>query len=191
MQRSDIIHAAAQIFRLKGYHATSMQDIADAVQLQKASLYHHVTSKQEILFTILEEALDTLIGDMRPVVGADLSPEEKLRLAMQVYIGHLTEDADLSTVLLLEYRSLEDRLRIRHNARRDRFEGLWRKILQEGVDQGVFRSVDVSMAAFAIIGVQNWMITWYREGGRLTSLEIADHFSDLFLRGLMANGAEG
>jgi AcrR family transcriptional regulator len=186
MQRSDIIQAAAQIFRRKGYHATSMQDIADAVQLQKASLYHHVTSKQEILFTILEQALDTLIADMRSVVAADLSPEEKLRLAMQVYMGRLTDDADLSTVLLLEYRSLEDRLRSRHNARRDRFEGLWRKIVQEGVDKGVFRPVDVPMTAFAIIGVQNWMITWYHEGGRLTTLEIADQFSDLFLRGLMA-----
>lgn len=191
MQRSDIIQAAAQIFRHKGYHATSMQDIADAVQLQKGSLYHHVTSKQEILFTILEQALDTLIADMRPVIVADLTPEEKLRLAMQVYMGRLTEDADLSTVLLLEYRSLENRLRTRHIARRDRFEGLWRKIIQEGVDKGIFRSVDVAVVAFAIIGVQNWMITWYREGGRLTSLEIADHFSDLFLRGLMVNKEEG
>ena len=190
MQRSDIIQAAAQIFRQKGYHATSMQDIADAVQLQKASLYHHVTSKQEILFTILEQALDTLIADMRSVIAADLSPIEKLRLAMQVYMGRLTEDADLSTVLLLEYRSLEQKLQIRHNARRDRFEGLWRQILQEGVDKGVFRPVDVSVVAFAILGVQNWMITWYREGGRLTSLEIADHFSDLFLRGLAVSQEE-
>jgi len=187
MQRSDIIRAAAQIFREKGYHGTSMQDIADAVKLQKASLYHHVTSKQDILFTILEQALDMLIYDMRVVVDSDLDPEEKLRLAMQVYIGRLTEDADLSTVLLLEHRSLEDKLRTRHIARRDRYEKQWRKIVQEGIDLGVFRPVDVTVATFAILGVQNWMITWFKSGSRFSALELSDHFSDLFLRGLRAD----
>jgi AcrR family transcriptional regulator len=184
MQRSDIIQAAAQIIREKGYHGTSMQDIADAVQLQKASIYHHVESKQDILFTILEQALDLLIADMRAVVDSDLAPEEKLQLAMQVYMGRLAEDADLSTVLLLEHRSLEVDLRVKHIKRRDRYEKLWRQILQEGVDQGVFRPVDVSVVSFALLGVQNWMITWFKSGGRYSSLELADHFSDLFLRGL-------
>ena len=184
MQRSDIIQAAAQIIREKGYHGTSMQDIADAVNLQKASLYHHVTSKQDILFAILEQALDMLISDMRAVVDSDLNPEEKLRLAMQVYMGRLTEDADLATVLLLEHRSLEDNLRTRHNTRRDRYESLWREIIQDGVSRGVFRPVDITVATFAILGVQNWMITWFKSGGRLSALELSDHFSDLFLRGL-------
>ncbi len=184
MQRSDIIQAAAQIIREKGYHGTSMQDIADAVQLQKASIYHHVESKQDILFTILEQALDMLIADMRAVVDSDLSPEEKLQLAMQVYMGRLTEDADLSTVLLLEHRSLEDELRVQHIKRRDRYEVLWRQIIQDGVDQGFFRPVDVSVVAFALLGVQNWMITWFKSGGKYSALELADHFSDLFLRGL-------
>jgi AcrR family transcriptional regulator len=184
MRREEILQASAQIFRKKGFHATSMQDIADAVKLQKASLYHHVESKQEILFTILEQALDLLIGDMRAVVDSDLLPEEKLRLAMQVYMGRLTGEADLASVLLFEYRSLEKRLHSRHAVRRDRYESLWRKIIEEGVDQGVFRQVDISITTFAIIGVQNWMITWYKEGGRLTSLELSDHFSELFLEGL-------
>jgi hypothetical protein len=61
---------------------------------------------------------------------------------------------------------------------------LWRKIIEGGVEQGVFRQVDVSIATFAIMGVQNWMITWYRDGGRLTALELSDHFSELFLEGL-------
>ena len=184
MQRADIIQAAAQIIREKGYHGTSMQDIADAVQLQKASLYHHVTSKQDILFTILEQALDMLISDMQAVVESDMNPEEKLRSAMLGYIGRLTEDADLATVLLLEHRSLEDKLRIQHNERRDRYEGLWRKIIQQGIQLGVFRPVDTTVVAFAILGVQNWMITWFNPEGRLSATELADYFSDLFLRGL-------
>jgi AcrR family transcriptional regulator len=186
VNRSDIIQAAATKIREKGFHATSMQDIADAVNLQKASLYHHVTSKQDILFTILEQALDLLIADMQEVIKADLSPEEKLCSAMRVYMGRLTEDADLATVLLLEHRSLEKKLLKKHNLRRDRYEKLWREIIREGIALGDFRAVDVPIVTFAILGVQNWMITWYQEGGRMRPHEIADHFSELFLRGLRA-----
>lgn len=185
MGRKEVLNAAAQLFREKGYAATSMQDIAEAVELQKASLYHHVENKQDILFSLLEQALDMLISDIRPVVDSDLLPQEKLRLAMQVYVGRLTIDADLTAVLLLEHRNLERKMRTRHNIRRDRFEALWRRIITEGVEAGVYRAIDVKTATFAILGVQNWMITWYRESGRLSALELADNFSDLFLSGLM------
>jgi TetR/AcrR family transcriptional regulator, cholesterol catabolism regulator len=186
MRRSEIIQAAAQIFRQKGYNAASMQDIANAVNLQKSSLYHHVTSKQEILFSILEQTLDLFISELRIVVDSDLAADEKLRVAMQVYIGRLTDDADLSTVLLLEHRNLEHRLLDRHNARRDRYEELWRSILREGFESGIFRSFDIEVSTYAILGVQNWLITWYSSEDRLTAIELADHFSDLLLRGLLA-----
>ncbi len=192
MQRSDVLQAAAQIFRQKGYHAASMQDIADSVQLQKASLYHHVDSKQEILLTILDQALDLLTDDLNTVINSDLSPEQKLRQAMRVYIGRLTEDADLAAVLLLEYRSLEPDLRARHNARRDRYEALWRGLIKEGVERDAFRTVDESITTFALLGVQSWVITWYREGGRLNAHEIADQFCDLFLTGMSSkDGSKG
>jgi AcrR family transcriptional regulator len=191
VHRTDIIQAAAEIFRKKGFLATSMQDIADAVHLQKASLYHHVTSKQEILLEILEQALDLLIADMRAVVDSDLYPEEKLKLAMQVYVGRLTQEADLAAVLLFEHRYLEPRLRTRHIAKRDRYEQLWRDLIRQGVETGAYRPVDVPVVVFGILGVQNWLVTWYREGGRLTSLELADAFSDLFLRGLRAEWGAG
>ena len=122
MQRADILQAAAQIFRQKGYHAASMRDIADAVQLQKPSLYHHIDSKQDILLAILDKALDLLIDDLQQVIDSKDPADHKLRQAMRVYIGRLTEDADLAAVLLLEYRNLEPDLRTRHNARRDRYE---------------------------------------------------------------------
>ncbi len=187
MRRDDILQAAAQIFRQKGYHAASMRDIADAVHLQKASLYHHVRGKQEILLAILDWALDLLIADLEEVLRSDQPPEEKLRQAMHAYTSRLTEDADLATVLLLEHRSLEQPLRAQHIARRDRFERLWRQLLEEGIQAGVFRPVDIPVAAFALLGVQNWMITWYRENGRMSHEQLAERFYDLFLHGLMAH----
>lgn len=186
MQRADIVQAAAQIFRQKGYHATSMQEIADAVHLQKASLYHHVESKQDILLEILDHALDRLTADISGVIDSDLSPTLKLRLAMRAYTAMLTEDRDLASVLLLEYRGLDAKLRVRHIARRDRVDHLWRRLVQEGMDAGEFRTVDPVMTSFALLGVQNWMITWFHEDGRLTAAQAAEGFADLFLKGLLA-----
>lgn len=185
MQRTDIIQAAAQIFRQKGYHGTSMQDIANAVHLQKASLYHHVTGKQDILITILDQALDLLIDDLIAVSKSEQSPQEKVREAMRTYVIRLTGDLDLATVLLMEHRSLDDELRMIHINRRDRFEALWREIVEEGIEAGVFREVDARLTSFAFLGVLNWMITWYRHDGSLSGEQIADHFADLLLSGLM------
>jgi AcrR family transcriptional regulator len=190
MQRDEIILSAAQIFREKGFHATSMQDIADSVQLQKASLYHHINSKQEILLEVLDRALDVLIEDIEPIVNSDMRSVEKLKLAMARYIERVTSSADLAAVLLLEHRSLEPQLRERHIARRDRFEELWRAIVREGVERGEFRPLDLSIVTFALLGVQNWLITWYREGGRMSGSELADQFADIFLHGLSMNSRE-
>jgi AcrR family transcriptional regulator len=184
MTRDQILEAAARIFGQKGYHAASMQDIASAVHLQKASLYHHVDSKQKILLALLDQALDLLIERMEAVLQQNATADEKLRQAMRIYLQTLAENRELSAVLLFEHRSLEPELRDRHLPRRDRFEGLWRVILQEGVEQGIFSCQDPAQATRALLGVMNWTLTWYRSDGPLSPAEIADQFANLFLKGL-------
>lgn len=185
MTRDEILQAAAQIIGQKGYHGASMQDIAEAVHLQKASLYHHVSSKQEILFHLLELALDVLIEQLASIAASPLPPEEKLRKAMQAYLQTLTEHQDLAAVLLLEHRSLESGYQQRHIPRRDRFESLWKDLVLEGQQAGIFSCASPSLAARALLGVMNWTITWYRKEGPLSAEEIAGQFADLFLNGLM------
>jgi AcrR family transcriptional regulator len=187
VQRTDILKAAAQIFRQKGYHAASMQDIADAVQLQKASLYHHVESKQTILLLLLDEALDLLIEDMQAVLDEPLPLKVKFRKAMRVYMSRLAQDADLAAVLLLEHRSLDPERRKDHVARRDRYESLWRGLIKQGIEEGVFKQVDPKLAGYVVLGVQNWMITWYRPNGRHSPERLADQFSGMLLDGLAAD----
>ena len=185
MTRSQILEAAAQIFSEKGYHAASMQDIARAVNLQKASLYHHVSGKQEILVELLDQAMDILIERISSVVFQPRPPEEKLRQAMQVYILSLIDQRDLAAVLLFEHRSLGADLKARHLPRRDRFEGLWRGLIQDGVTDGTFACDDPAQAARALLGVMNWTVTWYSVDGPLTGEEIADQYAGLFLDGLL------
>ena len=185
MDRDTILEAAAQIISEKGFHAASMQEIAEAVSLQKASLYYHVTSKQEILLALLDRALDILIDRMQAVLAQPLPPEGKLREAMIAYLDILTEHNTLASVLLLEHRSLDPELHDRHIPRRDKYENLWRTLIEEGIAAGVFRRNDPSFTARALLGVMNWTITWYRPEGSLSPKEIAEQYADIFLNGLL------
>jgi AcrR family transcriptional regulator len=185
MTRDDILDAAAQVFRKKGYHGASMADIAEAVSLQKASLYHHVTSKQEILLALLDRALDLLYENIARITREDLSERSKLVRMVEAYLQLMTENIDLAAVLLLEHRSLDPELHARHVPNRDRFEALWREVIRNGSKEGVFRSVDPAMAARALLGIMNWIITWYNPDGKLSIKQIADDYADLFMRGLL------
>ena len=190
MTRDDILEAAAQVFRKKGFHGASMSDIADSVNLQKASLYHHVTSKQEILLELLERALDLLEEQIRAVASQPLPAEQKLRLMVRAYLQALAEYPDLSSVLLFEHRSLDKKNHARHVPHRDRFEALWRDVVLEGRRSKVFDCPDAGIAVRALMGTMNWTLTWYRPDGPLSITKIADQYAELFLNGLMKTPAE-
>jgi TetR/AcrR family transcriptional regulator, cholesterol catabolism regulator len=184
MTRDEILLAAAQLFGDKGFHGASMQEVANSVKLQKASLYHHVSSKQELLANILDKALDILIEGIERVVNSSLSPAEKIRTGLRVYLDELAKHPNLSAVLLLEHNSLEPKYREKHINRRDQFESMWRMIIEEGIKMGDFNCADSNLATKAALGMMNWTVTWYRKDGQLQLDEIAEQFSTIILRGL-------
>src|SRR6187431_1964703 len=165
MTRETILEAAAQVFRQKGFHGASMQDIAEAVNLQKASLYHHVSSKQEILLALLDRALELLLERISAISNQSIPADEKLQQMIRAYLQILAENTDLSAVLLFEHCSLEGKQHARHVPNRDKFETLWRTVLADGVRTKRFVCEDVSIATRAILGITNWTITWYRPNG--------------------------
>jgi len=185
MTREDILEAAAQVFRHKGFHGASMKDIADAVSLQKASLYHHVSSKQEILLEILERALQMLLERISSITNQNIPADKKLRLMVREYLLILVENIDLATVLLFEHRALERRQHARHIPNRDTFESLWKDVISEGVSKKLFKCDNPALATRALLGQLNWTITWYRDDGNLTIEQIADQYSNLLLNGLL------
>src|SRR5512141_506335 len=187
MTRNDILDAAAQAFRKKGFHGASMADIAASANLRKASLYHHVASKQDILLELLEQALTTLENQISMVSSQALPADQKLRQMIRAYLQALAEYPDLSSVLLFEHRSLDKRAHARHVPHRDRFEGLWRDVVNEGRRTKLFDCPDAGIAVRALMGTMNWTLTWFRPDGPLTITKIADEYADLFLNGLMKN----
>ncbi len=185
MTREDILDAAAQVIRKKGFHGASMSDIADAVNLQKASLYHHVASKQEILLALLDRALVMLTEHISKIASQNIPADQKLRQMIRSYLSALADNADLTAVLLFEHRSLDKKTHARHVPQRDKFEGLWRDVFNEGMSAKIFDCKDAGMAVRALMGVMNWTLTWYRPDGGKSIDDIADGYADLFFHGLL------
>jgi AcrR family transcriptional regulator len=185
MTRDDILDAAAQVFRQRGFHGASMSAIADAVNLQKASLYHHVTSKQEILLALLDRALGMLTDHISAISSQNIPADQKLRQMIRGYLSALADNADLTAVLLFEHRSLDKKSHARHVPQRDKFEGLWRDVLNEGVRAKIFDCKDTDMAVRALMGVMNWTLTWYQPDGNKSIEKIADEYADLLFHGLL------
>lgn len=185
MTRNELIETAAQVFRQKGYHGASMEDIAAAVNLRKASLYHHFSSKQEILLEILDRALQLLLEKISAITEQNISADKKLRLMIRQYLQILAENVDLAAVLLFEHRALERRQHARHVPNRDKFESLWKDVVTEGVSKKAFKCDDPSMTVRALLGMLNWTITWYSPDGDKSIEEIADDYSNLLLNGLL------
>ncbi|MCQ3938559.1 MAG: hypothetical protein DPW18_16145 [Chloroflexi bacterium] len=185
MTRDDILDAAAQVFRHKGFHGASMSDIAAALDVQKASLYHHVASKQEILLALLDRALGMLTDHIASISSQAVPADQKLRQMIRGYLSALAENADLTAVLLFEHRSLDKKSHARHVPQRDKFEALWRDVLNDGVRAGIFACSDTAMAVRALMGVMNWTLTWYHPDGGKTIEEIADQYADMLFHGLL------
>jgi AcrR family transcriptional regulator len=185
MTRDAILDAAAQVIRKKGFHAASMADIADAVNLQKASLYHHIASKQEILLALLDRALAMLTAQIEPLAISSTPPDKKLSEMIHAYLRLMAENADLASVLLFEHRSLEPKQHARHIPNRDRFESLWQDVLDEGENSGIFYCPNADLTSRALLGILNWTLTWYRPKGSLSIEQIADAYVEMLYKGLL------
>jgi AcrR family transcriptional regulator len=188
VSREDVLRAAARVFRERGFHGTSMQQIANAVGLQKGSLYHHINSKEELLHDVMMAGLMQLSERLEAVATSTFPPAEKLRKLVETHIYYAAENLDIATVVLFEHRAImgSPMLRQEYIARRDLFESQFRTVIQEGVDSGVFQEVDVPIVSQALLGAHNWLVMWYRPDGRLPPQEIATVIADTFLHGLLA-----
>lgn len=195
VNRDEIIAAAADVLRNNGYEATTMKDIAAAVNLTAASLYHHFRNKDFLLLAVLEAGLEFIIAQVEPVVASDQPAADKLRQMIRAHVVGVADNTAVGAAMVFEIRSLmtvngdadEAGLRKRRDrffARRDHFENLFRQVIRAGVDAGEFRPVDAHLFTRTILGAQNWVGVWYRPGGRLSGLEVADAMADYFLHAL-------
>ena len=183
-RRIEILKSAAAAFRRRGYHGASVDEIASALDMTKGNLYYYFQNKEEILFACHDYSLDELLALMDQVRAESSSPDDKLRKLILAFI-HMMLDELQATALTLDLQALSPALMKRIITKRDRFDHGLRAIIQQGMDQGLFRSGDPKMIGFAIMGAVNWITKWFDPLGPATSDQIAAAFADYLVGGLL------
>ena len=184
-RRIEILKSAAAAFRHRGYHGASVDEIASALEMTKGNLYYYFRNKEEILFACHDYSNDVLLALLADAQAAgDAGPDTKLRKLVVAFI-HMILDELRGTALTLDLEALSPALLKRVIAKRDRFDHGMREIIQQGMDQGIFRPGDPKLISFAILGAVNWIPKWFDPAGPATSDQIGEAFADYLVGGLL------
>jgi len=181
-REEEILAAAARIFREKGYHGTSVRDIAESVGLLKGSLYHYIRSKEELLARLFEGALEDTIRELETISSREARPSDRLRDMVSAYVRAVTDNIDAVSLYLREWRALPTPQLTRVRARRRAMRALFEDVIADGVRAREFATGDAKIAALAILGMCNWLYEWYRPRGRLDAEALATTIADQALR---------
>jgi len=184
LTRVHILKSAAHAFKQLGYHGATLEQIAAALKMQKGNLYYYFRSKEDILFACHQYSVDRLLDVLDTVERADLHPEQKLHRLLVGFVHTILDDLH-GTALFLDIKVLGPKYLRQAIARRDEFDRGLRRVIQQGVDWGVFDpKVDPKLLSFAIMGAVNWIPRWYSPEGPANSEEIADRFARYLIAGL-------
>jgi TetR/AcrR family transcriptional regulator, cholesterol catabolism regulator len=188
-RRREIEDVASSLFRERGYAGTSVRDIARAMDIQGASLYAHVASKQDVLRAIVERMasrFEHAADGATSIDGAAADPPGRLDALVRSHVEVVTDDPERATVFVHDWRSLDSDSRARMAKRRDAYERRFRSVLADGIASGDFADADPTAAAAFILTALNGLVAWYRPGGRLTPADVATLYADLAVRAVAA-----
>jgi AcrR family transcriptional regulator len=203
--RDKVYEVAARVFHSKGYDNTSMNDIAEAVGLTKAGLYHHVTSKESLLATILEDGLDLTETFVVEPLAAIADPMVRLRKLIELHLKLILEGRKLAvTGLLHECQGLAAGDRARINRRKKQYVRTVTRVVQDVIESCPDRPaaakdlagrdfeepMDPKVAALALLGMLNWTYQWYKPSGSVEPEKLVAEFQSLFIHGILGTRAE-
>ncbi|MSW38736.1 MAG: TetR family transcriptional regulator [Actinobacteria bacterium] len=178
--------AAVDLMFERGFHGTSMRDVAARVGIQMSSLYHHYPSKQSLLIDIMESTMNDLIGLAKQVMDVESDPKSQLGAAIRMHVSYHAQRSKENFITDSELRSLDEVARASVVALMDRYSAMFRKCLVAGQKAGTFRSADPSVVLAALFGTISSVPTWYKPGGRLSLDAIADEIVNMFFIGIDA-----
>lgn len=180
------IAAATALFAEKGYNGTSIGDLANELGLTTASLYYHVSGKQELLLRVLEDGMSNFLNRLEDVVQAEVEPREKIRLAVDNHLQFVLTNKQEVAVFLRERRFLESPLRETYDARVSRYDHLFTEVIREAMAAGTVPAGDPTLLRLAVLGMINWIVEWYDPRGRLSIEQIETEMSDLIMHRIFA-----
>jgi len=184
VKRMAVLRTAAQLFNERGFHATSLDDIAERLNVSKPTLYYYIENKDQILLECVKMALDLMQSGIGEVRAAGGSAIDQLKACMRIYSGVVTQDFGMCVIRIGE-DPLPDPLKKELRRLKAGIDGHFRRLIEEGVAEGALAPCDPKMAAFMLAGALSWIGRWYRPDGDLTPDQIADQGIELLLNGVL------
>ena len=183
-----VLTVAARLFRAKGYEGTSTREIAKLAGIEKASLYHHIGAKEDLLYTLCDESLNRLLSGVERVLATEKDPRLRLQQAIHAHVLAVLADLDTHTTMLRELRGLTGARRAHVLARRKEYELMLREIVSDSQNSSVLRTdIDVKMLTLVLLNMLNWTIFWFKPDGTLSASQLADLLTRMYLEGAVAS----
>jgi AcrR family transcriptional regulator len=181
-RREELTRIAARLFAERGYQGTSLADLAEALGVQKPSLYHHIASKEDLLWEVAWEGAEAFHAALDAVPG-EAPTTERIRLALRAHLAVVAAQLDVATVFVREWRYLGGERRERFVAERRRYEERIRDLFRDGLERSELRTdLDVATAALLFLSAANWAYAWLRPGADTD--ELADRLYAVLLDGM-------
>lgn len=181
----EIYRVIARLFAYRGYHSTSMREIARELGMNQSSLYHYFASKQDILFTLMNDAMDDVLAILEEISSTDLLPEDRLNRVLSFYTQYYAGDQERLILLINEMNSLNEEYRSILVRKQRRYVQLIKSILEELAAQDKIKQIDPAIATFAFFGMVHYTIKWYHKDGPVSLDQLADAFVEIFTKGVL------
>jgi AcrR family transcriptional regulator len=175
---------ATELFRKKGYAATSMRDLAQAVGMEAASIYSHIKNKEALLSSICFRLADAFMDAKKEMELQTMPAPLLLQKAIEAHVRVITNNLDASAVFLHEWRHLSPEPLAEFIALRKAYENYLIRIIQQGKEEGKFQFEDEKIAVLSLLSGLNWIYDWYKPEGKLSPEQVAQNLSNLLLNGL-------
>jgi AcrR family transcriptional regulator len=188
LKRDAVLETAVRLFNRNGFHATSLSDVADALNVTKPTIYHYFASKDEIVFECLRRGVEMIREGARDVERQGGNGMERLQAHMRSYAMVMTDDFGMCVTRTAD-QDLSEGSRKRFRAMKRETDQLIRRVIQEGIDDGSIAPGDPRVFTFTLAGALNWIARWYDPEGPLTREQIADGCVKLLVEGLAPRGS--
>ncbi len=184
-KKQEILRSAASVLAEKGYHGTTMEEIASKLLMTKGSMYYYFKNKDELLYQCHQMIMEMSLERIEKVVNSDLDPAEKLKSAVKGHIQLATSEKSMFMVMNKPSQNftdiqLEEILELRKS-----YSHYFDRILKEGIEKKVFAKVDVKLVRMIILGALNWVQEWYDQGGPKSADEISEAYANYILKIVM------
>ena len=186
-RKEAIKNAAARLFRKRGFKATSMRDIAEAVGIKAASIYNHIKSKQELLSELLMEIAIVFTKEMRMIQQTSLDAKQKLERLIALHVRLTIEHTDAIALIAGEWVHLEEEEKLQYVRLRDEYENQFKSIIEQGKAEGLFKQLDTEIILFSTLSTLRWLYSWYSRNRDFDPIELEQQMTACLIHGMLKN----